>query len=893
MARTGKFGRSPRVASSITNTLVAIARQFQQQEDQNIVSAWQKGGTYEGQKVTDAMLIQHWKDRAQGVSKDDPMYDNYQQAVTQLEYSIGESKMTAAYSQGKATDAQMIAFFTKSEKSIPKDSEFYRVLQRDAGQYMSNAKAKAQSGRTAAVEAQYAKDSNALKAKNEAAGTFLTDTITRLAQTGNSRIGVGQLIAGAGSGSGLQDFDVNDPSQLARLIGLITPQTNSGANLSGSTSATFTPSTNVLYYDDSGKPVTGATIYAQVQKLIPGFSGPITNQTIVDATAKQIAGLDQRIALANKTGHFTDAANLTNQKTQVAALQRLQQTAPAQALYMTANKTYEATLNDKKSSPQQIVNAWTAYKGALGGILQMPGIQHDTAYMNMITNEMNGVAGPTAADTFTGLSSGDFNNDPASSPAAKAQIRIQEAQAALDQVKTDPNSHYTVGNYIDNGDGTHTFVADPNGKTIGVASEDQIKGAGLNPVVMWSADPNGAGSIPITVTGVPVTADATNTNGVGVAGSNQNPVATAYSFPGDSSPLFAKNLPGGGVTYSYAPPGGANNSNIAGMSQDGSGFHIHLAANQVPDTTGLDMSKNSTTGDIPGHPGWTIQGAVIDASGKVTTMGHLVMDPTVTVHAADPSGSLSGGGGINPNTDFASPTLARLMHSPDAQATLATLTSNPSFKAQVMAEVAASAGGSLDPTTGKFTGGNQALFDQFDQQTTNIVDGNIMSGANTSSYTDKASQLWMRQNTNPTYQGAVNPTPTNGQLPSNTLGGSFILGGLGSVWMPNGQFAPPAGKDGSGTVITKDAPIYLPSVAPGMTGLRGGFGNNLTLSNPGAVTLDQSHYTPPSIQEYVNSAAPQSVTTTSSTGTVAPQGGNDTLDQGGGGSGGGYGPKKN
>ena len=124
MARTGKFGRQPRVAASLTNTLVSIAKQFQDQIDSDIMSAWQKGGTYQGQPVTDAMVLQHWNDRMAGVSKQDPMYDNYKESVQQLTYSIAESKMTASYALQKTTDAQMVSFFLGQLKGVPVNSEF-------------------------------------------------------------------------------------------------------------------------------------------------------------------------------------------------------------------------------------------------------------------------------------------------------------------------------------------------------------------------------------------------------------------------------------------------------------------------------------------------------------------------------------------------------------------------------------------------------------------------------------------------------------------------------------------------------------------------------------------------------------------------------------------------
>ena len=111
MARTGRFGRSPRQANSLTSTLVAIAREYQNQRAQNIMDAWQKGGTFEGKKATDEVVLAFWRDKAAGVSKDDPLYDTYHNAQTQLDYTIHESKMTAQYAQHKVSDGAMVSFY--------------------------------------------------------------------------------------------------------------------------------------------------------------------------------------------------------------------------------------------------------------------------------------------------------------------------------------------------------------------------------------------------------------------------------------------------------------------------------------------------------------------------------------------------------------------------------------------------------------------------------------------------------------------------------------------------------------------------------------------------------------------------------------------------------------
>jgi len=75
MARRGRFGRLPRVSPGLSQALANIAREMQNQRAQNLMSAWEKGGTFEGQKATDELVIKFWKDRLAHVDKQDPLYD--------------------------------------------------------------------------------------------------------------------------------------------------------------------------------------------------------------------------------------------------------------------------------------------------------------------------------------------------------------------------------------------------------------------------------------------------------------------------------------------------------------------------------------------------------------------------------------------------------------------------------------------------------------------------------------------------------------------------------------------------------------------------------------------------------------------------------------------------
>src|SRR6185369_1246495 len=104
------------------------------------MDAWQNGGTFEGQPVTDEMVLAHWQDRLKGVAANDPLHDKYANLVQHFQYQIEESKQSLLYAQGKIDNNAMAQFYLDWSAKVPVDSEFYRVLQRDAAQFLKAAR---------------------------------------------------------------------------------------------------------------------------------------------------------------------------------------------------------------------------------------------------------------------------------------------------------------------------------------------------------------------------------------------------------------------------------------------------------------------------------------------------------------------------------------------------------------------------------------------------------------------------------------------------------------------------------------------------------------------------------------------------------------------------------
>lgn len=116
-----------------------LMREQRSAEDKAIFDAYQNGGLYKGKPVTDGRILKHMEARRDGFSKDDPLYDQWNNQVIQQKFSIGEQKIGLAFQQGKVGAGAVAAFYRKSLSGIPKDSAFYRDVAGRAAQWAKSA----------------------------------------------------------------------------------------------------------------------------------------------------------------------------------------------------------------------------------------------------------------------------------------------------------------------------------------------------------------------------------------------------------------------------------------------------------------------------------------------------------------------------------------------------------------------------------------------------------------------------------------------------------------------------------------------------------------------------------------------------------------------------------
>jgi len=686
MARAGRFGRLPRPAPSLTNTLIAIAREMQSQRDQNIMSAWQKGGLFEGHQVTDEMVLAHWAKRMEGVSKDDPLYDTYKMAREQLDYAIHESKMTARYALGKVSDGQMAQFYLGWAKKVPVNSEFYRALQRDAGQFLKAAKARSQADIRRAAELAYQKRMVDLHAKNEKAGEFLVDTFRTMAQVGNGGIGVPALIGAPGSGSDLTNFDPTDPSQMLRLVNDIMYRSSSSA-----TEGAVAGNIRVLYHDPvTGAAITGADIVKRLKAMDPTFDGNLDISYVKNLLRRQIDGLGERIDYATKTGHVSDASQLARQREYFAATARQMNAWPVQQDYLVARQDFDRVMNDASASPQARLAAWTKYQGRLFSLAEDDRIATDDVTRNALLAEANGdKSGWSLADSFTQTSS--------EATGGKGSIGIDQENVRILQEQVDAVAGgagqvvWTQGMY--NADGS--FEPRPGAPAIGAAYMQDVEALSLEkPVVVYTPQ-NGSVAVPLTVALVPITAYGILANGEEVALDNANPALyfAQVNVGGKTVKVYSYKV-NGRTMYSTETPW--DDSKVVEVPTE-AGIALRMTA-ALP---AFDPRVNTDP-----TAAFYVAGYKAATKTAAETPGRLYMNPALAVIGTDTARAAVGG--YVPTQDYFSPTLAALASLPDGQELLRVMMRDPLFVAQVRSEAAVSAGYTFDMMNGAYVPGPDA-----------------------------------------------------------------------------------------------------------------------------------------------------------------------------------------
>lgn len=792
MARRGRFGRLPTAAPSLTNTLVAIAREMANTEDQAMMDAWKNGGSYRGSPVTDGMVLAHWRKRLDNVAKNDPLYDVYKNTVTQYEYAIDESKHSLLYKQGKISDAEMGAFYINWSKKVPRDSEFWRTLQRDGAQFLRAAKAKATADRKIALEKKYQDAQAETYKKKERAGEYLSDVLGRISQSN-------ALTPGAN----LSDFDPSDPAKMVKLLGLI----NGKPRASGGPGGQGGRDTSVQLYEDppgSGKFVTAQMVLDNLAKYDTNFTGYVSPAYVTSALRSQMDGQSERIDRADKTGHKTDAKSLRDWQKYTSGVATNVNAWSVEESYQRVRDQFLRVWSDPGATPEQKTKAFDSYNGELNKLAALPGVDMATK-ARLIAEATGDGSVDSLAESFTGLQNSDHTTT-AGSKVFKGDIADtwRDAEGYRQQIElvNTPDSGWvwSMGEYKDG-----LFVPTPGGREIGAATAASVMAASPEtPAAMALPQVDGS-MMTVYVTGVPIMAtmkDAdqktTGLMATGPANASQE-IGTAYDVivMGQKARLYSF-LGSDGITY-YTHDEFWDAQNVKSHDSNGAVI-LELDAYGVTKRARLNDKGQQMTTSVKGKevPLWDYYyagGAKLTDDDIMSLQtgkngmsidpknGNVLYNPMQITLATDPTRNAAG---IDPNTDNASITMAAIMSLDNWRSALRTAWKDQAFRDKVDGELHEAAGYTFDPKLG-WVGGDVNKLQSWQGKVELALDPNGLA-----SPFDPITLDYDRATVRPMMGGGLSvtsgtPVPANLTFGGISSGGSQIAGGFGPSMLPSDQ----------------------------------------------------------------------------------------------------------
>ena len=808
MSRTGRFGRQPRAVPSLGNTLVSIAREQERTIDSSITEAWQKGGSYRGQKVTDEMVLAHWRSRLKDISPKDPLADVYRNVVLQYEYSIAESKMTVQYAQHRISEGQAAAFYTAWAKKVPKNSEFYRVLMRDAAQYINASRNRSRGNTERIKEQAYQSGQQATSRKYERSGAYLTEVITNMAHD------KGILDKNAN----MSKLDLSDAAVMQDIIASINSTPVASPN--GETRPNASTS-RILYVDPrTGLPVTAGDVKGKLAEYDPHFTGTVTLGYYGDALRQQGVGQAQRSAAADKTGHVGDVTRIANEQYNTVALSQISHAWPIEEAYAATEDQFNAVYGNGSASPSVVVAAYDRKTAALTALTQGTGaMAPDPALKAIIEAEISGNANIESLATQMGRApAGDHAETTAYINAYRKQIEDVSTGKAV----------WTMGTL-----GTDGIFTAGKGSTLGAAPLAAVQA--LSPrgtITTFVSQGGGLADIPVIVAGKPIKVVVVDATGKGVPSTTANgeTVGTSYELPGGT--LYAFQKANGGMTFTRA----VENLWAPGVTEErtGGGIVLHVTATPGPGNPAFAQSGT----DANGQPEYSVIPAAV---------------------AFDPARTIGQG---NPKYDSHSPTIAFRMGEPEGSRALQELAkNNPVFTDQLEYDAHVYGAGqrmALDPATNvaAWTGGDGPagvasamasaavltnLPDYAEHFNTNLLDNVVRGASGRMNTTPAFGAQYPLHGAEVTTSGG--PTVPGGpaavaagqrftpQLPSDALRGT-AFDPLTKTWTPNSNvLAPPTGASSPIPSIRYGLGLTIPGFTP------------VTPSGPAAVAAGQ-HFTP-------------------------------------------------
>lgn len=278
-----------------------MAREFERMEEANLLSAWENDGTFHGQPVTDRMVLDYFRKKSKGVSRDDPLYEHYKNLVTQYEFEIAESEMMLWYARNKGRtrssnrDAalQVAAFYREWAQKVPRHSEVYRDLMTNAANYANAYRAQVKEETEADKRKRYERQSQALYDQYEKEGVIVSGILTSFMRQGGYLAGAPGTAGEEGDyGEGLDALNINPA----------TGENDIGAMM-------------LLFEAIQEDPDARRRLRSALGGVSGRFDGTLSRQDFVKMLKYRNRGINERIKLARRYGYHSEVPALEAQMT--------------------------------------------------------------------------------------------------------------------------------------------------------------------------------------------------------------------------------------------------------------------------------------------------------------------------------------------------------------------------------------------------------------------------------------------------------------------------------------------------------------------------------------------------------------------------------------------------
>lgn len=139
MALRGRFGRRRRGGQNLTALIASLMAQQRAAQDRVWFDAYNQGGQVDGKPVTDERFLAYLRGRRNMFTRDDPLWDEWNNRSVQVEFRIGESKIVTAFRQGKVGAGSVAAFYRNEMTKVPQNSPVWREMAQRAADWAKSA----------------------------------------------------------------------------------------------------------------------------------------------------------------------------------------------------------------------------------------------------------------------------------------------------------------------------------------------------------------------------------------------------------------------------------------------------------------------------------------------------------------------------------------------------------------------------------------------------------------------------------------------------------------------------------------------------------------------------------------------------------------------------------